>query len=197
MAVDSVSVVLTLAALAIAAVVVCALLVVAIIALSRRSKQPKPQPLDLTIDVSSLDARGPSGEFPQLTYLGHPVRLAALVVAPVGRSGAIPEADQLLDAVDQLIPGLVDVISIDHPVVKFWPGQLSTQGFAHVFFRNVKLPGDRGARTPWCSVAGKFKVGGQQYLAGLLCSAGKLNDLSELAADDNDQWARVLEVRRS
>lgn len=197
MAVDSIGVLVILAVLAIAAIVVCALLVAAVVVLSRRSKQPKPQPLDLTIDIASLDASGPSGDLPQLTYSGQPVRLAALVVAPVGRSGTIPEADQLLDAVDQLIPGLVDVISVDHPVVRFWPGQLSTHGFAHVFFRNVKLPGDRGARTPWCSVAGKFKIGGQQYLAGLLCSAGQITDLGEVAVDDNDQWARVLEVRRS
>jgi len=197
MAADSISVILILAVLAIAAVVVCTLLVVAIFVLSRRSAPPKTQPLDLTIDIASLDATGPSGDIPQLTYSGKPVRLAALVVAPVGRSGAIPEANRLLDAVDQLIPGLVDVISIDHPVVKFWPGQLSTQGFAHVFFRNVKLPGERGIGTPWCSVAGKFKVDGSQYLAGLLCVAGEPNNLSEVAADDNDQWARVLEVRRS
>ena len=126
-----------------------------------------------------------------------PVRLAALVVAPVGRSGEIPETDRLLDAVDQLVPGLVDVISIDHPVVKFWPGQLSTHGFAHAFFRNVKLPGDRGAGTPWCSVAGKFKAAGQPFLAGMLCAAGQPTDFSEVAVEDNEQWARVLEVRSS
>lgn len=161
-----------------------------------RSKEPAPQPIDLAIDVSSLDKSGPDGNFPQLTCQGKPVRLAALVVAPVGRSGEIPEADRLLDAVDQLIPGLVDIISIDHPVVRFWPGQLSTQGFARVFFRNVMLPGDRGVGTPWCSVAGKFKADGQQFLAGLLCHAGDPNELGEVAVDDNEQWARVLEVRR-
>jgi|CXWL01.1.fsa_nt_gi hypothetical protein len=197
MAVDSAILIPILAVLAIAAVVVCALFVVVIVVLGRRSAQPKVQPLDLTIDVASLDATGPSGNNPQLMYLGKPVRLAALVIAPVGRSGAIPAADQLLDAVDQLIPGLVDVISIDHPVVRFWPGQLSTQGFARVFFRNVTLPGERGVGTRWCSVAGKFRIGGQLYLAGLLCVAGQPNAFSEVAVEDNDQWARVLEVRRS
>jgi hypothetical protein len=189
--------ILILALFVIAAVVTCALLVAAIVALLRRPKEPDDRPADLRIDVGSLDASGPAGSFPQLTYLGRPVRLAALVVAPVGRAGSIPEADRLLDAVDQLIPGLVEVISIDRPVVEFWPGQLSTQGFAHVFFRNVKLPGKRGVGTPWCSIAGKFKAGGQLYLTGLLCSAGMPNELSEVAVEDNEQWARVLEVRRS
>ena len=197
MALNSSGLILVLVVLAFVAVLFCALLVIAVIAFRRRPKQPAPQPIDLTIDVLSLDASGPTGDLPQLTYLGWPVRLAALVVAPVGRSGAIPDADRLLDAVDQLIPGLVEVISIDHPLVNFWPGQLSTHGFAHVFFRNVKLPGDRGVGTPWCSVAGKFKAGEQPFLAGLLCAAGEPNDLSEVAAEDNEQWARVLEVRRS
>ncbi|MDA1050944.1 MAG: hypothetical protein O3C40_10755 [Planctomycetota bacterium] len=193
----SVQFILMLAVFAIGATLLLVSLAVLLFILWRRPAQPESKPLDLIIDVASLDASGPSGEVPQLTYLGKPVRLAAIVVAPVGRSGTIPEADRLLDAVDQLIPGLVDVISIDHPVVKFWPGQLSTHGFAHVFFRNVKLPGERGIGSPWSSVAGKFKAGGQQYLAGLLCSAGQPNDLSEVAVDDNEQWARVLEVRRS
>lgn len=192
---DSIDLNLVLVVSAVVAVLFCALLV--IVFLRRRPKQPAPQPPDLTINVLSLDASGPSGDLPVLTYLGQPVRLAALVVAPVGRSGAIPETDRLLDAVDQLIPGLVEVISIDHPMVNFWPGQLSTHGFAHVFFRNVRLPGDRGIGTPWCSIAGKFKAGDQPFLAGLLCAAGEPNDLSEAAVEDNEQWARILEVRRS
>ena len=196
MALDSFGSILVLAVLAIVAALFCALLVVAIIILRRRPKQPAPQPLDLTVNVRSLDASGPSGDLPRLTYSGRPVRLAALVIAPVGRSGAIPDADRLLDAVDQLIPGLVEVISNDQPAVKFWPGQLSTHGFAHVFFRNVKLPGDRGVGTPWCSIAGKFKAGQQTYLAGMLCAAGEPDDLSEVAVENNEQWNQVLEVRR-
>ena len=197
MAADSVSLIVVMAVLAIVALAAGTLLAVVLFVLRRRPAQAETQPLDLTIDVASLDASGPTGDFPQLVFSSKPVRLAVLVIAPVGRSGAIPEADRLLDAVDQLIPGLVEIISMDSPTVKFWPGQLSTHGFAHVFFRNVKLPGERGVGTPWCSVAGKFKAGGQPYLAGLLCTAGQPNDLNEVAVEDNDQWAQVLEVRRS
>lgn len=194
---NSISLIVVFAVVAVVVIIISVLTAIAFAVFFRGSKQPTPKPVDLVIDVGSLEATGPTGDLPQLFCEGKPVRLAALVVAPVGRSGAIPEADQLLDAVDHLIPGLVEVISTDHPLVKFWPGQLSTQGFAHVFFRNVKLPGDRGIGTSWCSVAGKFKAGGQQYLAGLLCNAGEPTDLSEVAVDDNDQWSRVLEVRRS
>jgi hypothetical protein len=198
MAVDSFSLVLVLAlfAVAVLAVATCVAIVLLFV-MRRRPDLNEKQTLDLTINIASLDASGPSGEIPQLVCSGQPVRLAALVVAPVGRSGAIPEADKLLDAVDELIPGLVDVISIDNPVVKFWPGQLSTHGFAPTFFRNVKLPGDHGIGTVWCSVAGKFKASGQPYLAGLLCVAGEPNKLSEVAVDDNSEWTRVLEVRRA
>ncbi|MBC8351898.1 MAG: hypothetical protein H8E66_07905 [Planctomycetes bacterium] len=193
----SLSVTFVLVISALVAVLLLVIFVVLLFVLRRGPALPEPKPIDLKIDVASLNPSGPSIEVPLLTYSGKPVRLAALVVAPVGRSGAIPEADRLLDAVDQLIPGLVEVISTDDPMVKFWPGQLSTHGFAHVFFRNVKLPGARGVGTPWCSVAGKFKAGGQQYLAGMLCNAGGLTELSEIAVDDNEQWARILEVRRA
>ena len=107
----SVQFILMLAVFAIGATLLLVSLAVLLFILWRRPAQPESKPLDLIIDVASLDASGPSGEVPQLTYLGKPVRLAAIVVAPVGRSGTIPEADRLLDAVDQLIPGLVDVIS--------------------------------------------------------------------------------------
>lgn len=193
----SISLVFVLVILAIVAILLFVVIAALLFIFRRRPEPAEPAPLDLTIHVASLEVSGPTGDFPQLTYAAKPVRLAALVVAPVGRSGSIPDADRLLDAVDQLIPGLVEIISIDNPVVKFWPGQLSTHGFAHVFFRNVKLPGQRGMGTPWCSVAGKFKASGQQFLAGLLCTTGQPNDLSEVAVEGNEQWARVLEVRRS
>ncbi|MCA9118695.1 MAG: hypothetical protein H6822_04460 [Planctomycetaceae bacterium] len=193
---NSISLIVVIAAAGLIVVVMGVLTVIAIAIFRRGARQPPPEPLELVIDVASLVQQGPSTDTPRLVYMGKPVRLAALVVAPVGRSGSIPDADRLLDAVDHLIPGLVDVISRDSPVVKFWPGQLSTHGFAHAFFRNVKLPGNRGIGTRWCSIAGKFKSGGQQFLAGLLCDTGESSELSEIAADDNEQWARVLEVRR-
>jgi len=162
----------------------------------RRPAPPPPSPSELKVDVASLPAHGPGAEEPRLECYGVPVRLGVLVLAPVGRSGAIPPAEQLLNVVDLLLPGLVDVVSEHQPLVRFWPPQLSSQGFVNSFFHNCLLPGERGKGTPWCSVAGKFNAGGEMYLAGLVCCADRPNGLGQIAITHEGQWNDVLRITR-
>ena len=179
-----------------AAVIVLLMLAVVVWMLLRcRPRPPEPGTLDLSIDVSSLPMTGPPAEGPRLEFYGTPVRLAAVVIAPVGRVGTIPSREQIPNVLEQLLPSLLAVVSSHQPVMRLWPSQLSSQGFTNAFFNKASLPGDRGKGTPWCSAAGKFTAFGKQYLAGLVCCSDQANGLSQLVIEHEGQWNDVLRVR--
>ena len=183
-----------------AAAVVTGLLLIAIVAMIvwRLRRRPAAQPTpdtDLSIHVARLPLGGPQESGPRLECYGVPVRLAVVVVAPVGRAGAVPAQEQWPKLFECLLPGLIDVIGADQPLIRFWPAQLSSQGFTHTFFHRVALPGDHGQNTPWCSVAGKFNFAGQSFLAGLVCCAAGPNGLSPIVVQQG-MWLDVLRVRR-
>jgi hypothetical protein len=183
----------------IAAAAALALLVLALIIRAvLRSRRPKPQSDvdELTINILGLEASGPPQAWPQLEFYGVPVRLAVLVLAPAGRLSQIPPKEQLRAVVDSLLPGLADVLDQHHPLFRRWPEQLSTSGFAQAFFKHVRLPGDAGKKTPWCSVAGRFDAGDQQLLAGIVCCAAKPNSHSTVIVEHAGQWHDVLRIRR-
>ncbi len=150
---------------------------------------------ELAIDVAALPFSSPPKEGLQLEFYGTPVRLAVMVLAPVGRGGEIPSPMELTATLEYLLPGLPEIVSRHQPQVVVWPNQLSSQGFLQAFFNLAALPGDHGRGTPWCSVAGKFEGGGQQYLAGLICCAAGPNSLGEMTVDKPGQWLSVLRVR--
>ncbi len=164
-------------------------------ALRRRRSRPALPETDLRIDVSQLPAAGPPAEGPVLEFFGMPVRLVVLVLAPAGRGKPLPPRDQMARTLDDLVPGLAAVVLQHRPLIREWPGQLSTQGFTHSFFNNVQLPGDRGKGTPWCSVAGRFDAGDQQLLAGMLCAANKPHSMSQVTVSQVGQWFDVLRVK--
>jgi hypothetical protein len=150
---------------------------------------------DLSVDVSALADRGPAPGGPQLTFYGTPVRLAVLVLAPVGREGELPPADELPRVLEELLPNLNAVLARDAPIFRRWPAQLSSQGFLHSFFHHLALPGHRGKNTPWCSVAGKFTAAGTQYLVGMVCCSEKPNGFSQVVVDHEGRWLDVVRVR--
>ena len=187
---------LPIIALAGAAVVaVTVVLWVLIAALRARAARVELPPIDLRINIEDLPAGGPPEDGPRLEVYGIPVRLAVLVLAPAGRNNPLPPTDQLPEVIEDLLPGLMEVIRAHRPLIRRWPVQLSTQGFTRSFFNNVLLPGDRGKGTPWCCVAGRFESGGQQFLAGLVCSAAKPNSLSQIPIAHIGQWMDAVRAR--
>jgi hypothetical protein len=161
----------------------------------KRPSSPADQWAELAIDVAALPTGPPPKEGRQLEFYGTPVRLAVMVLAPVGRGGEIPAPTELAATLENLLPGLQEIISRHQPQVVLWPNQLSSQGFLQAFFNLAALPGDHGKGTPWCSAAGKFEGGGQQYLAGLICCSSGPNSLGEMTVDKPGQWLSILRVR--
>ena len=60
----------------------------------------------------------------------------------------------------------------------------------------MKLPGDRGKATPWCSAAGKFEADNEQYMAGMALCAAKPNSLSQFVIEISGEWLELLRVQR-
>jgi hypothetical protein len=164
--------------------------------LARRRRPALAKIPDLHVDVSQLDARGPSKEPPILQYYHVPMRLAVVVLAPAGRDRALPAPEDLPEMVEAIVPGLSKVIATHKPLVHRWPAQLSTHGFAHAFFANVRLPGDGGKGTPWCSTAGVFRYRGQVTLAGLVMCAGKAIHFGRRKVEQEEKWLDVLRVKQ-
>ena len=152
---------------------------------------------ELAIDVAALPTGPPPKDGPQLEFYGTPVRLAVMVLAPVGRGVDVPAPADLAMTVENLIPGLQEIVAGHETQVIIWPNQLSSHGFLQAFFNLAALPGDHGKGTPWCSAAGKFEGGGQQFLAGLICCAAGPNSLGEMTVDKPGLWLTVLRVRNA
>ena len=163
--------------------------------LHRRRPASMPLAPDLKVLVESLGDAGPPKGPPILEFYNLPVRLAAIVLAPVGRTGELPPDDELSPLIEAIVPGLDKVAALHRPLVRRWPSQISGRGFAHLFFANARLPGDGGKGTPWSSMAGVFKVRGKPVMAGLVFRAEGPNSLGQTIIDAEHQWLGCLRVR--
>ncbi len=163
--------------------------------LRRGKRAPTTETETLAINLAALSIAGPPATGPQLEMYNVPVRLAVLVLAPVGRAGQIPPNEQLPSIVDALVPNLMEVLTAHQPEFRRWPPQLSSQGFTQVFFNNVPLPGDGGKGTPYCGAAGRFDTPAGPFLAGLVCVADKPNALGQVTITQPGQWLDVFRVK--
>ena len=130
-----------------------------------------------------------------LEFYNLPVRLAAIVLAPVGRTSDLPPDDSLLPLIEAIVPGLDRIATLHRPLIRRWPSQVSANGFAHLFFNNVRLPGEGGKGTPWSSMAGVFKIKGKPLMAGLVFFAAQPNSLGQTIIEAEHQWLGCLRVR--
>jgi hypothetical protein len=180
-----------------AALLAFAVLVFVIVRFRRQRRPPPLPPIDLRVDINALGDHGPSEAPLSLELYNLPVRLAAVVLAPTGRGSELPAGRDSAALVDNIVPGLAQMVDLHRPLVRRWPAQLSTQGFSNTLFANLRLPGDHGKGTPWSVIAGRFEAGGQNILAGLvLCAAGP-NSLGQFVIERPGQWLDVLRVKRS
>lgn len=168
--------------------------------LRRRKKSKGALPAELTVDVAELcragTAQGPPATGPMLEFYNLPVRLVAVVIAPVGRLREPPGQDDLTEIIDCILPGLDQVYAAHRPAVRIWPRQVSVRGFAHSFFTNVKLPHPREKKNPWSMVAGLFKVDDQPMMAGLVLQTEKPNRHAQYVMQREEDWLGILRIRQ-
>jgi hypothetical protein len=172
------------------------LLAIGALVLLRFRRRPGPGPAEpgLAIDVAELPADGPPAEGVVLECYGVPVRLAVLVLAPLGRA-EFPQQGELLRLIDDLVPGLSQVFATHSTLVRRWPPQLSPRGFGVFFASQIKLPGNRGKGTSWCSVAGKAEGVDGPLMVGMVLRAGRPNSLGQFSVERPSQWLDILRVR--
>jgi len=163
--------------------------------LRRRRRETPPTAPDLTLDVSTLGEGGPPPGPPTLELYNLPMRLAAVILAPVGLSRELPPDDRLASLLDAIVPGLDRVAALHGTVIRRWPQQISTTGFAHLVFNNVRLPGLGGKGTPWSAAAGVFQADGQPVMAGLVLCAARPNSLGQTIIESEHQWLGCLRVK--
>ena len=162
---------------------------------ARRRRRTVGEPLWLEINVDELGPAGPPAGGPALLVHHVPVRLTLLVLAPIGRGSQLPRAGELSQLLDNAVPGLGGLLAAHGTRIKLWPPQLSTTGFAAALFANVRLPGDRGKGTPWCTIVGKFMAGQRGFLAGLVLRAASANSLGQMTLERDTDWLDALRVK--
>ena len=176
-----------------------AMLVIVIIALNiwrgRRVNRGSQQP-DLTIDLVQLGVAAPPAGPSRLEVYGTPVRLRVVVIAPAGRHQSSVHHEDIPILLNQFMPGLLEIFQSHQPLCRCWPAQLSSQGFAQSFLNHVSLPGNRGKGTPWTSTVGKFHVGEQVFLIGIVCCSETSNSLSQFIVEHEGQWFDTLRIRQ-
>jgi hypothetical protein len=129
----------------------------------------------------------------RLTVEGVPVRLRLVVVAPLGKQGPIQEAD-LPEVLDQVLWGLGTLYRQDHPGVRLWPPQLSSQGFAAAFHRRMSKREPEGQPSHWILVAGPTPPRPHPVLLGLALWADVANPIGRLTLEPS-QWSSVLRIQ--
>ncbi len=177
----------------VAAAIVVVLVVVARVLKGGRAKPAMRMP-HLELNISALGAAGPPPYGPVVEYHGAAVRVAAVVLAPTGRVRPIPPPHELPRVLDELVPGLGQILATHKPEIRRWPPQLSAPGFVHGFFSQARLPGDGGKGTRWSSVAGRFKYEGQWLMVALVLLAESPNNLGQEMIEEDGQWRNILRV---
>ena len=155
----------------------------------KKAKSEKP----LTEDLREYpDLKSSSGD-KQLRVEGVPCRLRLVIVAPAGNASEV-DLDELPEMLDKIVLGLGDIYKYDKPRVKEWPAQVSYKGFASMFHSNMKTGAEEGEQTRWVLVAGRMKVGKQQYMLGVAVQTIKPNTIGQRTVDSHE-WPSVLRVR--
>jgi hypothetical protein len=154
----------------------------------RRKKKVNPE-AGLGEDLSAYPPAPRGQRHYELRVMNLPVRLRLVVVAPVGRK-PVGKADSVLE---QVFRGLGEVSFDDKARIRVWPPQLSTKGFAPMFFRLTRRPEPPGKPSRWVLLAGPARAGSTPVLLGLACQADEVNKLGLVTLEES-QWAEVLDV---
>lgn len=184
-----------LAALAIAVIVLLAAVAVGRGLWKRRTGARNRIEPELSIDVRQLSTLPPPKSGPGLTFYNLPVRLVAIVLAPAGRAGVLPDADGMPALLDAIVPGLAEVVAAHKPVRLRWPEQLSGSGFAHAFFIHARLPGDAGKGSPLSSAAGIAKTHLGSVMVAMIVRAERPNSYGQQILETEGDWLRAFQTR--
>jgi hypothetical protein len=122
-----------------------------------------------------------------------PVRLRLVVLAPAGTETPL-SLENVVQTLDQVVPGLGGIAVNDQPRVRAWPPQLSQQGFAIAFQRHTRRPEPEGEPSRWLLVAGRAQAGRQTMLLGLALWLDQPATLNPVVLEPH-QWLDVVRIK--
>ena len=180
---------------------VALLVLVVLVFLTRRVVKlfRKPEDVSLVDPLRVVDlAAEPLGKNERADLKVHnmPVRLGAVVLAPLGRID-LPDDEEIPNILDGLVPGLGKFLAEDTPIVRTWPNQVSVGGFANNLALHMQVGCQDLTETPWCLVAGKTKLPDGLLLVTLALAAEASNRLGVVRLEDESQWMQAIQVNRS
>lgn len=161
--------------------------------ISARGKIQRDWATRMEIRLKDL-AGGPPAGAPRLACYQIPMRLALVVIAPLGRNTVFAVEGGLPATVEQIAAGLGRVVTAHQTRVTLWPPQISSTGFATTFFGAARLPGLKGKGTPWCAIAGRAQLGDRTLMVGMILCGDEPNNLGQITLSDEYGWREVLHV---
>lgn len=148
-----------------------------------------------TIDLAALKLTELAKGGPQVEIRGIGARLVVLVVAPLGRVHALPNAEGLRAVVESLTPRLGMALDFHQPIFRKWDPQVSAAGFVQSFFNNMYLAKRDLRGTEWSMVAGKAEFNSQPILIGMVFKSNEANSLGKIEVENPGDWDDILRVR--
>jgi hypothetical protein len=127
-----------------------------------------------------------------LTVYGLPVRLRLVVLAPLGLEAGTLQAPEVNHLLDLAVPGLGDRLALDLPKIRFWPTQLSQQGFVAALRRNTQFPDIAQRHRHHLLLIGKVIRNGSPIAVGLALQSAEPNTLGPVVLHHPHQWMEVL-----
>jgi hypothetical protein len=173
-----------------------ALLVTLVRGLLRRRRRALPRPeLDLTEDLSTYPPPPALWGKQRLTLHGLAVRTRLIVIAPLGTEAGEVAPDQVEQLLDQVVPGISQVLRGDKPRIRIWPTQLSYAGFQAAFRRHTQRPEAEHQVSRWVLLIGKAFIARRPIALGFAFLANQDNTLGHVILDHPHQWMEALRLQ--
>ncbi|MBI3463645.1 MAG: hypothetical protein HY000_11395 [Planctomycetes bacterium] len=163
----------------------------------KRPQQVSLLESSLVFDVTGIRWPDDQSLAARLSVYHMPAHIGLVVIAPLGRDAHSPTLAEVSSLLDQIVPGLAEVVAHDQPTVRVWPRQLSARGFSHSLARHVQLPGEHGRGSPWCLVTGRASLEDKPFGIGMALSTSTPNSLTLIVLESDHQWLDVLRIKGS
>ncbi len=158
---------------------------------SRATPQNPLQKLEVDLEQIGIAVNEPHKH--QVTVRDFPGRLRLVVMAPAASyvGDLLPEmAESLLDYIQ---PGLGAVYENDTPRVLVWPRMSSEAKFLDLVQKVVKIPEERGRKTPWLVTAGTTQLGRQRIYLCVGTHLDRPSYMREIRVPQG-KWSEILGI---
>jgi hypothetical protein len=161
----------------------------------RKKLRAKGSPVKLREDLQWIGEGYNQGGPQRLVVKGLPARLRLVVLSMGNKSGGDLSEEMADRVLDEIKPGLAEIISHDNPAIRVWPALYSSDGFATSVASNVVIPEPKGMKSHWVVMAGDVRMGRLLIHVGLALHAQRPNNLRFIQVK-GERWLSSLAVEK-